>query len=460
MKKRWWLLLVIAIATALFLWRSDGRDSLGDSPSLYYFIPERSNIVVAINPFDLAKELITGSFLSFDELLSLRKESGNNYFYKKLLVGFYDSGVDHSERILFCFRINEGIENVTLLMKINNPKKFNKYIQQLRSPYQFKAKTISGKEIWYSDSLQCYANWNDERCAFVFSPKEDEKAILSVIKSQNNKKHPVEMAIIESHPICLWIKENALTNKLLKKNPETVLNIELNGKKVELEGWLKNKDQKHFLKKQCQHIQMNDSALVQFWCGINTPEFSFSDFTNDSTIDYINTIIRPIGISTSLIEKNYNGDISFERKKNTLIEEQIISYDFDENFNKTRKVKTKRTSINCFSGHLGCENDSILYELTKHKKIQQTDGKKILTSIPTSKIQLLTSKKNIYFLSPPSDKKNVDLKQDSLSFFLKARLNELFFIPDSLSFPFNKFSNIELVMYSKDTSIYFTGKLE
>jgi hypothetical protein len=204
-------------------------------------------------------------------------------------------------------------------------------------------------------------------------------------------------------------------------------------------------------------VPVNDSSTIQFWCAINKNELSLSDYFNDSSITYINKFIKPVGINISQIAAHCNGEVSFEKRKDTLRTEKIVTYEFDDDFNKIKKESLLSSSELCFSGHLGCENDDIFNYLIKTKKIKTDKQEQILSSVPVARVRVLNDKNNLFFCSPAMNKSELMLKQDSTSFFFKTSLKEFF--KEALPFPLADLKTIEIQMMSQDSLTSIKGKV-
>jgi len=134
--------------------------------------------------------------------------------------------------------------------------------------------------------------------------------------------------------------------------------------------------------------EINKSSILSLTTRINKKHLFYSVFSNKIKSKF--TKLTHLSLDT--ITNNWNGFLNLDFKEITSKTDSIISYEYDDNFNKIEKIKTQTIEQPNLSIIFGLEKNSTINSyLIKHKGIKIISGDSLFTKLPLYKFYTATS---------------------------------------------------------------------
>lgn len=196
------------------------------------------------------------------------------------------------------------------------------------------------------------------------------------------------------------------------------------------------------------------NSIASVTTKINKDHKFFSAYLSDEKLPKFKEVTN---LSLDSILRKWNGSIDFKLKSINSKTDTIITYEYDDDFNKKEKVTTQKLVVPDLELFLGSEKDSTLYNYFKQKKaIQIIESDTLFTSMPLNKLYA-NSTSSTLIISSQNDISGISVKENKIK--LNAYFNIKKYMQKPLEFSFipTKNSFLQLI---KDTSVQLSNKNE
>ena len=146
-----------------------------------------------------------------------------------------------------------------------------------------------------------------------------------------------------------------------------------------------------------KHQQFSDTSIGLITAKINKNHKLFNSLLADKNIPKFKKATK---LSLDSISKKWNGNIDFHLRSINTKKDTIVTYDYDDDFNKIEKVTTQNTVVPDFEFVLESEKDRTLYNYFLEKNaIQFVENDTLFTSIPFYKLYARFKDSQVYILT-------------------------------------------------------------
>jgi len=354
-------------------------------------IPASANVVIRVNlrtiEYNILKDVLSSPF-SYLKLTNSSKKAKKNSLINNVEIPtdiFFYSSTKVSK-----------IKWISSAVKIKNVDCLKTF---------FKEQNLIEKSI---DNIDCFINKN-----IIYCIDKDELKIL--FTSGETIQSEDELSIVFNDKTYLTNTDNVL-KRLIKSDKSIVVStkkedfieVDTDNEKLLVNGEL-NKNNQLFLPYQTKKSDNN----IAFVSGKLNTEFLFS-FLDDKVQSKIK---KTTNLSLDSIGNYWNGAINFQLKSFNNKIDTIVTYDYDEDFNKVEKKTIQKTSIPSFNLELG--GVSFFDYLSAKEMIKNVEGGSLLVVNPLFNTYASKNNKSLFLSSNKTSLKRFEnLKNDKFSLFL------------------------------------------
>ena len=337
---------VLLMAVAIFIFFFKKADN-----NILFKIPGQSKSVLIIDVPAIAKKLFIDEFS--------KKNNSTRQLAKAIpdslaAINWNQSGLNLFDKMVLFSLEDSGSISLHFIIKINDLKKYNLFIDKLGNDFKFKTETQNKIKFAYWKSLGILIAWNNEYVSGTRTSENTIKSknilekILSTRKEQSIMTNKVfAQKLVKTHDVMFYsnsYKQNPYKqlNVLNSSLENFVLYIDFNQGKTEIniETFAKKGSPINnlFAKKNndLNLIKNSDTTALNLYLNVNAEVFS-QIFNQYSGIQFKEKDIPLI--------KAWNGELNLVLDGIKTIENEYISYDFDDNFNKIEIKKKKKDKV-------------------------------------------------------------------------------------------------------------------
>ncbi len=431
MKKSYFIItfLVLVAMLAIYFFWNNKKVAVGLEPAVYKHVLKSSDIVGTVNYNEIEDIVQSAIFSNPFELIALQNQLGEQDFVGDLLLALLEGGINKNHKMVF------AAENTSksgyLLMELRDTKKFKKNLKVQLSGYKsITLKTAKGAiGSYYLD--QKVGIIIQEELALIVCGKEEVVVKLSGEILDRKECYGTGSSAItklkkSNDHISVWLKKDALISECITSNSEGFVYVNFLNGELRVNGSFS-----------AETNYFTDKNVMVYDCDTCAISLNMNMKNNAKVLDYIgpllhqkaDSVFQLLNIDYKQLVKHNNGKINAVLIGNGVQKESIITYEFDDNFNKVKKEEIRLIPITDFLVEMGTEHQK-MYGWLKEKKVIKYQGGLELFTNPVGKCYVNVVENGL-LLAPNIELfgKYPKIERDSLGFNLRANfdgLNALF----------------------------------
>lgn len=421
------LVFVGSFSVTYFLLKKDKPTS---AFNIENYIPISNHGVVGAINYEAIESIVQKEmFRNPLELMDMKNNFKGNEFIGHLISSLIRGGIDKEQKIIFSLP-HDYKKGSFVLIAIEDSARINESLtKQLGAYSSVKLNVEQTAFSNYYPKEQIGLVLNEHFLLIAFEDEKETAALWDGIINQTNcyssEFKGIDSIINNEHHISLWTDKTSMISSIVsasepKLDNEWFTHLDfLDGKLVVSASMLTDST---YFPNEITPSYTTDSSALSFHINMK----NISDLTNnlDKSVSLkIDSIAELFNINYSEVLGLSNGKLDLNIIGKGIREDKIITYEFDDDFNKVKREKVITSPIVNFVMSIGNSNEQMYQYFKDHGVIKVNKGEEIFTN-PIGKCYTQTSNTELVLVS----NKELSIeksKVDSSGFYFYADMDRI-----------------------------------
>lgn len=424
-KKTLIIILIVFIGSFSVTYFLIKRSKANKALTVSEYIPITNGVVGAVNYNGLEAIVMKEMFRNPSMLMKLKNDMSEKQLFGDVMAAVIKGGLDKDQKIIFSLspQIKKGS---FVLIAITDEERIQENLKNQLSAYSGNSLTLKETFIAnYYPKEQMGVVLNKDFLLVLAGNEKNVTTTWKEITTQTNcyqdSNKNIASLIDNEHHISFWTDNNTLTSATNeKKKDEVITHIDFLDGKLDISATVNT-----------ENVYFDNTASKRFSCDTCALSFHLNmknvatipTFFNDSINQKVDSVTQLLNINYLQFLGNSNGKLDFTILGKGERLEKIVSYEFDDDFNKVKVEKTVATPVVNFVMNLG-EKDKEMYQYFKNHNIIKTTNKEELLMNPLGKCYVKTEA-NQLMLTSNQTLFNAETITDANGFYLYADINKV-----------------------------------